>query len=56
MALQPLDCQAVQGRLAVYPMVLQPLNCRAVQRSVAEMPPEQLTQFFISAIGLILLQ
>ena len=40
MALQPLDCRAVQCRLAVYPMALQPLNCRTVQRQVAEMPPE----------------
>ena len=40
MALQPLDCQAVQRRLAVYPMALQPLNVRADVEYVAEMPPE----------------
>ena len=40
MALQPLDCRAIQRRLAAYPMALQPLNRRAVQRRVAEMPPE----------------
>ena len=40
MALQPLDCRAIQHQLAVYLMALQPLTCRTVQCRVAEMPQE----------------